>query len=154
MNPAKDGWRLNKEKHFEMPKPSKKRWQFSNPIPSIQTALIWIESSNTVITPQPNPIDMSQITNVSDTGTTQLLIAPTLAMLNGLDAAGDLLSMALHDCAEVADISAENKVWESKAQFPQGVNFRFEGVLFLKGLVAVFTEAAPNAAFTANIEWE
>jgi len=97
---------------------------------------------------------MSQITNVSETGTTQLLIAPTLAMLNGLDCAGELISMSLHDCAELADISPDNLVWESKAQFAGGVTFRFEGVLFLKGLVAVFTEAAPNAPFTANIEWE
>lgn len=98
---------------------------------------------------------MSQIKNVSGTGTTSFLIAPTLAMLNGLDCAGELTSLALHDCAATGDVAAGNKVWESKAQsLGQGYIQTFEGVLFFKGIVAVFTTAAAESTFTANIEWE
>lgn len=98
---------------------------------------------------------MSQIKNVSGTGTTSFLIAPTLAMLNGLDCSGELQSLALHDCAATGDVAAGNKVWESKsATLGQGYVQTFEGVLFFKGLVAVFTCADPAHTFTGNIEWE
>ena len=154
VNHVEAGWRLNNEKHSEKPRASKKRWQSSNPIPSILTAPIWIEPSNTVITPQANRIGMSQIKNVSGTGTTSVLIAPTLAMLNGLDASGEMASVALHNCAAIGDVTAGNKVWESKAEFMTGSTFTFEGVLFLKGMVAVFTCGDAAHAFNANIEWE
>ncbi len=99
---------------------------------------------------------MSQIKNVSGTGTTSFLIAPTLAMLNGLDVAGELSTLALHDCAATGDVAAGNKVWESKAvaMFGQGYVQTFEGVLFLKGLVAVATCADPAHTYTFNVEWE
>ena len=97
---------------------------------------------------------MSQITHASGTGTTSLVIAPTLAMLNGFIIAGGLTQVEMHDCAEVADIAASNLVYKLEAAFGQPIQQTFEGVMFMKGLTIVFTAASNTETFTANIEWE
>ena len=97
---------------------------------------------------------MSQITHASGTGTTSLVIAPTLAMLNGFIIAGGLTQVEIHDCAEVADIATSNLVYKLVAAFGQPIQQTFEGVMFMKGLTIVFTAADGTETFTANIEWE
>ena len=98
---------------------------------------------------------MSQFTHISGTGTTTTLVSPALSMLNGLDTAGQIMSLAFHDCAATGDVAAGNKVWESNAEsMMTGHIQQFAGVMFRKGIVAVVTTPAPEAEFKLNIEWE
>ena len=98
---------------------------------------------------------MSQFKSIDATGSTTTLVATSLSMLNGIDAFGDCLSIAIHDCATTGDVAAGNRVWFSKAQFPQGYIQQFSGVLFKKGMVVVATGTDPvNSEYQINIEWE
>lgn len=98
---------------------------------------------------------MSQIHHLSGTGlATTVLVAPTLSMLNGMSIQGELQTVSLHDCAAVGDVATGNKVWSLTNDFMVVFSQSFDGAMFMKGMVAVFTGIAEGSTFTANIEWE